>query len=102
MTAPVNVEKCVQYLRRIGVDISPDLAASWLHQQATDRAKRRAHNRELKRSCGHFATHDCTVYTTDGAWVDRVCSDCRRVVSRRPVRPPPPRRRKSHPKCAVA
>lgn len=83
----INVAKCVAYLRRIGLDISETTRGEWLAHEANERTRRRAHNRELKKSCGHFRTHDCRVVSQGSDVVITYCNDCHRAVSQRPNAP---------------
>jgi len=76
-----NVEKCVGYLRSAGIEISADTEREWALREAETRARRRAHNRELKRSCGHFRTYVCTTVSDEGTFEDHVCFDCHRSLA---------------------
>ena len=94
MSGHINVKKCVEYLRSVGVFIREDTASLWAEQEAAYRAGRRAARRELKRSCGHFSTHETSVYWDDGSEIQTICNACGVVLSRRPIDSPPPTRRK--------
>jgi hypothetical protein len=72
----INAARCASYLRSIGVIVSDDMASAWGQRERDHRARKRAHNRELKRSCGHFRTHWCKVHHADGTTDVRHCSDC--------------------------
>jgi len=89
----INVEKCVAYLRGIGIDITEEESTRWGQQQSDIRATRRAANRERKRSCGHFQTYWTVVYDEHGRTDCKACRLCGKYVESRPVHPPKPRRR---------
>ena len=72
----INAVRCVEYLRRIGVDVTDDQASQWQTREALDRAEKRINRAELKRSCGHFRTYWCKVYHTNGLTEVKICSDC--------------------------
>lgn len=77
----INARNCTEYLRSIGVEISEETATAWGKQEKEERRRRRAHKAELKRSCEHSRTHDTTVYSSVGVFVDTYCSDCRRRIA---------------------
>lgn len=78
-----NVAKCVTYLRSMGIDVTGEQETAWLAQESAERARRRAHRRELKQSCGHFSTHWCAIYHADGRTDVRYCNDCGAAVEYR-------------------
>jgi hypothetical protein len=77
MADNINASKCVDYLRYMGIEVSDEQAQAWEAHEKEERKRRRAHNRELKRSCGHFRTHDTRIYSERGAELVTYCSDCR-------------------------
>lgn len=86
----VNVSKCVAYLRSIGIEVSEAQADAWCVQEKDCRERRRAHNREVKRSCGHFRTFETRVISAErGDETCTVCAECRRYIARRPTAPRP-------------
>ena len=86
----VNAEKCVAYLRRIGIEITESTAAAWIAREEDDRARRRAARAELKRSCGHFRTRETRVIHDGGDEMVTNCSDCGRYLRSRPTPTRPP------------
>jgi hypothetical protein len=72
----INASKCITYLTSIGVRVSETDAKAWLQQERYYRAKRRAHRRELKKSCGHFRTHQTTIVSDAGTQLVTYCDDC--------------------------
>lgn len=87
-----NAQKCAEYLRYIGLDVSPETEAAWVQRQKEFRADNRRRNAELKRTCGHFRTYECKIYSMDGAEVVTACWDCHRYIARRPLHTAPPGR----------
>lgn len=97
----MNAARCAEYLRGIGVSVTEAVEGEWVEIERETRATRRANRRELKRSCGHFSTHDTTIHTwDDGSWIATYCSDCQIELSRR--RPPPPKHREPIPTARTA
>jgi hypothetical protein len=76
MGVNINATRCAEYLRMIGVPVSDGLAAAWVTQESDHRARKRAHNRELKKSCGHFRAHWTRVHHGGGTTDVRNCIDC--------------------------
>lgn len=76
----INATRCVEYLRKHGIDISPITAQSWLQQEQTSRAQKRRHNVELKRTCGHFNRHTTQITHANGVSFQIICSDCWRIL----------------------
>jgi hypothetical protein len=99
----MNATACIGYLRRIGVEVRPDDATAWVATEHEYRARRRAHNRELKKSCGHFSTHETKIISDDWSGIAVTCNECRRVVKYIPNSPHrPPRGRKPLPERKTA
>jgi hypothetical protein len=93
MAANANASKCVEYLRYIGIEVTDEQAQAWITQEKRERQRRRAHNREVKRSCGHFRTHDTRIFSDKGAVLATYCSECRLHLRSVPLlyTPSPPR-----------
>jgi hypothetical protein len=91
----INAAKCASYLRGIGVKVANDTVVRWIATERETREQRRAANRELKKSCGHFRTYRCKVSTVDGwSGIHVCCHDCGRIVEAITNPRTPPRGRK--------
>lgn len=84
MSGPnINAKRCAEYMRQMGLDVSPEKEAWWCALEKGTRLARRAHKAELKRSCGHFNTYWSTIYHSGGKTEARCCRECHQYVEYR-------------------
>lgn len=95
----INASKCVAYLRTVGAKIDDATSDAWVEQEWSHRDERRRHNRELKKSCGHFRTYITRIISDElGDEAVTTCHDCGKYLARKPwtdKKPPRPRKRKT-------
>lgn len=82
MRVHINAKHCAEYLRIIGVDVSPAVESEWIQRETDEREARAARRAELKRSCGHFRTYETRVVSDAGSVIVTYCHDCQRAVNR--------------------
>lgn len=104
MYCTVNARVCAEYLRSIGVNVPDEQAQAWAEQEKETRRRKRAHKAELKRSCGHFRTHETRIYSDRGSVTVTYCSDCRIATALHTLRlrAPPASYRLMHTKAQLA